>query len=380
MIKTTGSDQVDSSHAQEVASRAVKGRSGLHRYRPFPRVLVQRWISVIVRTIERPVLGVVLGTLLCAGAVLLLAFWPGPKGSAAPSAPLVFLLPVVLASTLGGWWAGVCVTVIAIAAWDWFILPPAPSLGIDSVGDVVTLVVYLIVATITVELSTALRQRTKAALQHEKELAAVLDVTKVVASTLDQATVLGLVLEQVERVIECTSAAVLLQEGDRICIAGYHGPTPPEHVVGRSWPVSEATVYRELVHRRAPIILADLWDASPEAEMFRGSRKILVLGAEHERSWLWVPLLSKERVIGVLSLSHREINAFIERQAQLALAIAHQVAVTIENARLYERSRETAVEEERTRLARELHDSVTQVLFSSSLIAEVLPMLWERDQ
>lgn len=378
MIKTTSSDQAGSSRSREVASRAIKGRSRLRRYPPFSRVLVDRWISLIVPTIERPVLGITLGTLLCSGVVLLLEFWPGPKGSSAPSAPLVFLLPAVLASTLGGWSAGVCVTVIAIAAWDWFILPPAPSLGIDSVADVVTLVVYLIVATVTVELSTALRHRTKAALQHERELAAVLDVTHAVASTLDMETVLGLVLEQVQSVIDCTSAAVLLQQDDRICIASYRGPNPTEQVIGQSWPLSEATVYPEIVRRQAQIAVPDVDEASTEAELFRGSSKIHVLGG-HERSWLWVPLLSKDQVIGVLSLSHRRPHAFSERLAQLVLTIAHQLAIAIENARLYERSRETAAEAERNRLARELHDSVTQMLFSASLIAEVLPRIWERD-
>jgi PAS domain S-box-containing protein len=41
---------------------------------------------------------------------------------------------------------------------------------------------------------------------------------------------------------------------------------------------------------------------------------------------------------------------------------------------------EKAVATERSRLARELHDAVSQTLFSTSLIAEVLPILWERDQ
>jgi signal transduction histidine kinase len=50
-----------------------------------------------------------------------------------------------------------------------------------------------------------------------------------------------------------------------------------------------------------------------------------------------------------------------------------------ENARLYEQAQQTALLEERQRLARELHDAVTQTLFSSSLIADVLPRLWERD-
>jgi len=61
-------------------------------------------------------------------------------------------------------------------------------------------------------------------------------------------------------------------------------------------------------------------------------------------------------------------------------ALAHQAAIVIENARLYEQAQRLAVLEERSRLARELHDAVTQTLFSASLIAETLPALWESDQ
>jgi signal transduction histidine kinase len=54
--------------------------------------------------------------------------------------------------------------------------------------------------------------------------------------------------------------------------------------------------------------------------------------------------------------------------------------LAIENAQLHEQTREIAVVQERSRLARELHDAVTQTLFSGSLISEALPAVWESDQ
>jgi two-component system nitrate/nitrite sensor histidine kinase NarX len=63
----------------------------------------------------------------------------------------------------------------------------------------------------------------------------------------------------------------------------------------------------------------------------------------------------------------------------LAGAFGDQAALAIENARLHEQAEQSAVVEERNRLARELHDAVTQTLFSASLIADVLPRLWEKD-
>jgi signal transduction histidine kinase len=60
--------------------------------------------------------------------------------------------------------------------------------------------------------------------------------------------------------------------------------------------------------------------------------------------------------------------------------LAQRAALAIEKARLYDQAQELAVLEERARLARDLHDAVTQTLFSASLIAEILPDLWESDQ
>jgi ligand-binding sensor domain-containing protein/signal transduction histidine kinase len=96
-------------------------------------------------------------------------------------------------------------------------------------------------------------------------------------------------------------------------------------------------------------------------------------------SALVVPLKVKEATIGVLDVESDRLNAFDESDLVMLQSLADQAAIAIENARLYEHARELAIVEERQRLARDLHDAVTQTLFSASLIAEVLPRIWERN-
>lgn len=97
------------------------------------------------------------------------------------------------------------------------------------------------------------------------------------------------------------------------------------------------------------------------------------------RSELAVAIKAKGSVVGVLDVQSDRLNAFDESDVAVIQSLADQTGVAIENARLYEQARQVAVLEERHRLSRELHDAVTQTLFSASLIGEVLPRLWERD-
>jgi signal transduction histidine kinase len=73
------------------------------------------------------------------------------------------------------------------------------------------------------------------------------------------------------------------------------------------------------------------------------------------------------------------VQEFEEADLSLVERMAHDLADLVEDARLLEQSQALAAAEERARLARDLHDSVTQVLFSASLVAEVLPQIWRRD-
>jgi signal transduction histidine kinase len=98
---------------------------------------------------------------------------------------------------------------------------------------------------------------------------------------------------------------------------------------------------------------------------------------EQIRSFIHVPIIVEEQVFGIFNVNYREPHAFNEDDVRLVLAIAQRAASAIENARLYQQAQQAATLEERQRLARELHDAVTQTLFSASIIADVLTRLWQ---
>lgn len=113
-------------------------------------------------------------------------------------------------------------------------------------------------------------------------------------------------------------------------------------------------------------------------------RRVTVPGA-HEKpvpepyqSVLATPVVCNDGGFGTLAIYYVEPRTFAAEEAELASLFCDQVALAVENARLKDEAREAAALAERGRLARELHDSVTQSIFSASLIADSLPGVWER--
>jgi signal transduction histidine kinase len=98
------------------------------------------------------------------------------------------------------------------------------------------------------------------------------------------------------------------------------------------------------------------------------------------RSFLGVPIVSPEGVIGAFYLTEKEgAPEFSADDRELIELLAAHAAIAITNARLYERSRELSILSERNRLALELHDAVSQKLFSLVFTAEAAGTLLERD-
>ena len=100
------------------------------------------------------------------------------------------------------------------------------------------------------------------------------------------------------------------------------------------------------------------------------SRYLNVQGMPEIRSELALPVRGRGELIGVLDIESDRLNAFEEDDIAILQSLANQAGIAIQNAKLYEQARQFAVLEERQRLARELHDSVTQEIYGVTMFAE----------
>jgi PAS domain S-box-containing protein len=93
---------------------------------------------------------------------------------------------------------------------------------------------------------------------------------------------------------------------------------------------------------------------------------------------IMIPLRIGEKINGVLEICNLSENDITHYDRIIIDSLVASTSMAIENVRLYDQSQQAAVLAERDRLARDLHDSVSQALFSASMIAEALPRLWDQ--
>lgn len=117
--------------------------------------------------------------------------------------------------------------------------------------------------------------------------------------------------------------------------------------------------------------LADYWSAHPDVQPAALAVHQALLG---------VPLHLGDEIYGGLLMFYTSERSFGADDLELGSTFADQAALAVANDRLHAQAEETAVATERNRLARDLHDAVTQTLFSASLIAETLPLIYENNE
>ena len=215
--------------------------------------------------------------------------------------------------------------------------------------------------------------------ERTRELSMLLDVSANIASTLDLQLLLQLVLEQLQQVVDYDGASVLILEGDELRNVAHRGPITYEAQAQMHLSREQAGELWEVMEGREPLIIDDIKEDTWLAHAFRQAfGEYLNREMEYVRTWVGLPLMVQERRIGWLSIHHGEPRAYAQHHVALAQTIANQAATAIENARLYGEARRLAALQERQRLARELHDSVSQVLYGIGLGARTARALLDR--
>lgn len=247
----------------------------------------------------------------------------------------------------------------------------------DTAGTVVALEGIVIDVTERIQSRQILEQRVE---ERTRELATLLEIARNVGATLELAPLLGLILDELKAAVDYHGAGILIQQHGVLVQAAGRGPLPERTAEGITVSLADARLIREILDRGEPLVVGDVWADDPLAREYRHvvSERWL-RDRPYVRSWAGVPLQVRNRTLGMMVVAYAEPNHFTARDVELLTAVAAQAAVAIENARLYEAAADSAALEERQRLARELHDSVSQALFGIGLGARTARTLLDQD-
>ena len=149
-----------------------------------------------------------------------------------------------------------------------------------------------------------------------------------VAATLRSEEAVDRILEQLSLVIPYDSASVQLLRGDELEIVGGRGWENPRDVLGLRFPIPGDNPNTVVVQTGKPFILGDAVNAYSS---FRKESH-----HTHIRSWLGVPMIVHGQITGLLAIDSTEKNYFTNEHLETVTTFANQVAIALENARLFE--------------------------------------------
>lgn len=215
------------------------------------------------------------------------------------------------------------------------------------------------------------------------ELSTLQDLSLGLASKTDVHELVDEALKALEQTLDYASASVWARDrsvpAEPVVLMGYRRADADEHdshagkLLGMRLSRPNVRHYEQIEREREPIIenharqslLSWLWDKLTDdartSALYRTTK-----------AWMGVPLKFHDHVLGVLRVDHQESGYFDRERARLLTAVCSQTALAMRHAELQAKAREVAVATERNRIARELHDAVSQTLFAANLLAGTL--------
>ena len=213
--------------------------------------------------------------------------------------------------------------------------------------------------------------------QRVEDLNILNQVGHIVTSVKDMPVALQRIAEIISGHYQARYSHIILQEENEdelMVLMGYDRESGIIKPTNLDISLGTLPLVNDVMKTGESLVISDLQSLSspPEVRDF--------LQEHHIQGIMLIPLRIIGAVSGIMVVSHDQPGrSFTKDEVLLAETIADDVSRAVEIARLQDREKKAAAEEERGRLARDLHDSVTQTMYSVSIVAEALPRLLNRD-
>ncbi|MEV6036216.1 GAF domain-containing sensor histidine kinase [Nonomuraea sp. NPDC052116] len=202
-------------------------------------------------------------------------------------------------------------------------------------------------------------------------LQAVSSAVLAVTRHLSVREVLQVIVRSAQRLLDARYAALGVPDDE-----GSFGEFVAEGITDKQWDAigplpRQHGMLGAMLREGSPVRLPDL-RKDPRFEWWPKAHPVM-------KDFLGVPIRDGDQVLGIIFLANKRTpGGFTQADQELLTLFAAHAAIALTNARLYERRRELAMLEERNRVARELHDAVTQKLFSLRLTAQAASAMLDR--
>lgn len=160
-------------------------------------------------------------------------------------------------------------------------------------------------------------------------------ISTIIGSTLDPEALQDLILEQLMKVFSCDSCGMFLLDAESPELVAWRHVSEPAGGPGPELEDMPRQLLAAVLKRRRALILAEI----PGAEPWPAAGPRIL-------DWVGVPLVTRDRMLGVLTLNSYTLNTYDDKDARYIWDFASQAAVALVNARLYAETEQNLREQE----------------------------------